>query len=167
MQGESLTDTYNHSEDNGENNSKQDQGNGLNRSLPSKLSKEVHDEENQHQQMLETLNNVVRIMGTAASTTGDMSMAMAPSSEKEIDDGSGGSKSLVARVVNLMQISKNNADVITQAFRFVRLDAHLATLLSQVHNLHIITFFTFSNLFSNVSAKYLLSCYPFYCICMF
>lgn len=162
-----MTDTYNHSEDNGENNSKQDQGNGLNRSLPSKLSKEVRDEENQqHQQMLETLNNVVRIMGTAASTTGDMSMAMAPSSEKEIDDGSG-SKSLVARVVNLMQISKNNADVITQAFRFVRLDAHLSTLLSQVHNLHIITFFTFSNLFSNVIAKYLLPYYPFYCICMF
>lgn len=70
--------------------------------------------------MLETLNNVVRIMGTAGHDT---------PADREADE-----KSLVSQVLNLMQTSKNNVDVITQAFRFVRLDAHLATLLSQVQS---------------------------------
>lgn len=51
---------------------------------------------------------------------------------------------LVNQVLNLVQISKSNADVITQAFRFVRLDAHLSTLLSQVRLRARVSFYVFS-----------------------
>ncbi|CAL8135303.1 unnamed protein product [Orchesella dallaii] len=41
-------------------------------------------------------------------------------------------KALVNQVMSLMKTSKSNVDVITQAFRFVKLDAHLFTLLNQL-----------------------------------